>query len=654
MSKPAIHIDGETLRVCFDSFDIESYQLFLQVKRLPEYQLQRDDLTEAYSITAPARFAPMLGVELPKREVTDLPLAEFLFDDQKAITEMALAAKRFAYWGDCGLGKTLVEYEFARQVAHRTGERVLIVTLNEVIPQYVREIAKFYGDAAPLLVLNSREEMKRWCETGKAKDDSDDGQAAGATHPDQSPDGGAHQEGVDGASAGDHPGFDASARGSVTGQPERRGSDRRDDAIATSRIAIVNYEKFNHKSDADQVVNELRYLSGIVLDESSRLKSGGGKQKWALIKSARGIPYKLSCTATPAPNEIMEFASQASFLEKMRSDNDIIWTYFRRDEKTHRWTVKRHARAAFFEFMSSWSIYVRDPRRYGWRKDIAVPPVPETHVHEIEPTRQQREFVMEFNTQVVPAADRSGTPMMFTGQYNAIQSTKLSQAAKGFNYVKEADGRGVKLIDSKKPISVVALALTEAVLAGVQVLVWSEYDAEIDIISKLLNETDKYSIKRKRKPNDIILPGPCPKFEVLTGKVPNRHRQAIKDRFTSGETRILITRSDLMGYGQNLQMCGTMIFSGWSYSYEDFYQAIRRAYRFGQEQVVRIHVPVIRELEGQMWDAICRKQGQHEAAIAEMEANYIAGFKAVQRWRQHDSHRSATTRSHRPERGAVC
>ena len=629
MSKPSIHIDGETLRVHFDSFDIESYGLFLQVKRLPEYQLQRDDLTETYTITAPARFAAMLGVEQPTREVSDLPLPQFMFDDQRAITLMALQAKRFAYFGDCGLGKTLVEYEFARQVAHRTGGRVLIVTLNEVIPQYSREIAKFFGESAPLLVLNSREEMKRWCATGDigAKDEPS------GNHDSDTADAG------DGCGSGQHAEQGDRSAGRIDFDGDRKCPDVTDQCPGTNPgtaearkpcvIAIVNYEKFNHKSDADQVVNELRYLSGIVLDESSRLKSGGGKQKWALIKSARGIPYKLSCTATPAPNEIMEFASQASFLEKMRSDNDIIWTYFRRDEKTHRWTVKKHARAAFFEFMASWSIYVRDPRKYGWRKDIAVPPVPETHVHEIEATREQREFVMEFNLQVVPAADKSGTPMMFTGQYNAIQSTKLSQAAKGFNYFKDGSGRGVKPIESKKPLGVVALALTEAVLAGVQVLVWCEYDAEIDIISHLLNDSGKYSIKRKRKPNDIILPGPCPKFEVLTGKVKTRDRQAIKDRFTTGETRILITRSDLMGYGQNLQMCGAMIFSGWSYSYEDFYQAIRRAYRFGQEEVVRIHVPVIRELEGQMWEAICRKQGQHEAAIAEMEANYIAGFRAA-------------------------
>src|SRR5262249_25069305 len=114
---------------------------------------------------------------------------------------------------------------------------------------------------------------------------------------------------------------------------------------AKAMIAVVNYEKFNHKGEDDQVVNECRHLAGVVLDESGRLANSGGKQKWAIIKSFRGVEYKLSLTATPAPNEIVEFASQASFLEKMRAENiqdaaeQIIWTYFTRHPKTHRWTI---------------------------------------------------------------------------------------------------------------------------------------------------------------------------------------------------------------------------------------------------------------------------------------------------------------------------
>ena len=85
----------------------------------------------------------------------------------------------------------------------------------------------------------------------------------------------------------------------------------------------------------------------------------------------------------------------------------------------------------------------------------------------------------------------------------------------------------------------------------------------------------------------------------------------------------------MLGYGMNLQFVGSMIFSGWSFSYEQFYQAIRGAYRHGQTKRLRVHLPVIPELEGQMYDAIVRKQSQHEEAIAEMEANYVNARRQV-------------------------
>ncbi|MBC7773447.1 MAG: hypothetical protein H7210_13200, partial [Pyrinomonadaceae bacterium] len=351
---------------------------------------------------------------------------------------------------------------------------------------------------------------------------------------------------------------------------------------------------------------------GVVLDESSRLKTGGGKQKWAIIKSCRGVEYKLSETATPAPNELMEFASQASFLVKMRAAStlqdaaqQIIWTYFTRDPKTHRWTIKRHARAAFFEWMCSWSIYVRDPRRYGWRKDIAVPPPPDLIQHTIPTTEAQRGLVMEIN------ADPNMVPelkvgSMFAEELNAIAANRLSQAAKGFQYVKGAK-RTIRTVDSLKPRYVADLIAGEAADGkgrGLQVLVWTVYNEETEILGRLLSNS----------PFTV---------EIITGKTSDDDRAAILERFRTGETRVLISRASMLGYGKNLQHVGSMVFNGWTFSFEAFYQAVRRAYRHGQTRRVRVHVPVIRELEGQMWDAITRKQQQHEEAVTEMEGNYI-------------------------------
>jgi superfamily II DNA or RNA helicase len=552
---PAIQIIGDQMSVNFTQFNMAAYDLFLKVKRLPEYKITVDHTTLNYTITAPARFAGLLGVQTPKRDITPLPISDYLFDDQVAIVNMALESKRFAVWADCGLGKTPIGLEWARHVNVATGRRVLIFTLGEIAPQWVEEAKKFYGDALPVAILPTREAMKAWC----------------------------RGEGPD----------------------------------AGTMIAVTNYEKLNHSGAADQVVNELRLLGGVIADESSRLKTGGGKQKWALIKSTKGIEYKLSLTATPAPNEIMEFASQASFLEKMRDQNEIIWTFFRRDEKTKVWTVKKHARQAFFEFMAGWSIYIRNPRRYGWRMNLAPVPEPEIFEHELTATEAQRAFIGQYH------ADNDGNlALLATNSTNTIQRGKTSQVAKGFVYRKakakaKVKGKGKTAapveggkfdrVESLKPGKVADLILDEYRL-GNQVLVWTVFDAEAQIIAEEL-------VRRGcEAPTG---------FDLLTGSVAKTRRPEILESFRTGKLPILISRPVLLGYGMNFQNCGAMVFSGFSDSYEQFYQALRRAYRHGQTKRLRVHIPYIKELEGESFENILRKQTQHEQAIAEMELNYI-------------------------------
>jgi hypothetical protein len=300
----------------------------------------------------------------------------------------------------------------------------------------------------------------------------------------------------------------------------------------------------------------------VIVDEN-RLKAGGGKQKWALIKSCRGIEYKLSLTATPAPNDTIEFASQASFLEKMRTDGEIIWTYFQRDEKTHRWTVKPHARKAFFEFMSSWSIYVRDPRRYGWRK---------------------------------------------------------SQVAKGFIYLKrdktgklrasKSETKRICRIASLKPEFVARLFMAE-IAAGYRPLLWTVFDAESDLIIEELHRLG------------------CKEFDSLHGRHTMAQRAETLERYRHGHSRGLITKGSLLGWGMNFQHCKSMIFSGFDDSYEKWFQQIARAVRYLQDAAVRVHLPVIEELEGDMLENLLIKQERHEASITAMEDNYIAGCKAL-------------------------
>lgn len=539
VKSPTIQFINDRLSVHFNQFGQSAYELFLKCKRLPEFDLQFHPEGETYTITAPARFADMLGATAPKIDAKPLKYCKAMYDDQIELVVTALEAKRFAIWSGCGNGKTLIGLEFARQVVHRTKGKFLIVTMNDIVQEWIDQADHFYGIKYPLVRLETRADMREWMKDG-----------------------------------------------------------------ANGTIAITNYEKWNPGSLEDQVINEARYLAGIALDESSRLKGGGGKQKWALIKSCRGIEYKLSLTATPAPNDTIEFASQASFLEKMRTDVDIIWTYFTRDPKTLKWTVKPHAREAFFQFMSSWSIYVNDPKRYGWRKNLPDVPTPVYKIVEIEPTPEQREWQQKITV------DKVGQSSLFgNDQLSAIQRVKLSQVAKGFRYLKGKSGRSVQRIPSDKPV-VTAGIIRDEVAAGAQVLVWTVFDAESQMLSEILDGFSDGFLKV----NDV---------EVLTGSTNDDERINILDRFRHGQTRVLISRARMLGYGQNFQFVKAMVFSGWSDSFEDLYQAIRRAVRHGQQDPVRVYFPVIRELEGETLANVQRKEADFERSIREMEENYI-------------------------------
>ena len=537
---------GEQLNISFSApFDIEKYDLFLKAKRLPESRLEYDETADVYTIETHVRYSDLLGIRKKRVQSNEIDFPPFLFEHQREIVKLALAAKRYAVWANVGLGKTLIELEFARQVVAITGGRVLILTLNEIVEQTIEEAEKFYGPAFKIFRIKSREDMRLWC---------------------------------------------------------------KGELGAFYQIAITNYEKMN-PDEHGQDVPELRNLAGLVLDESSRLKAGGGKQKWAIIKSSKGIPYKLSATATPAPNDYIEFASQASFLERMRDENEIIWTFFAKDKQTQEWTVKRHARQAFFEWMCAWSIYLKLPQSFGWSSDFILPPEPEIILHEIEATLPQVEKASLFNV------NTKHQPSLFVTQSQGVVGrSKLSQIAKGFVYL---DGKKrVERIDSAKPEFIANLILNE-VSAGLQVLVWTIFDEETDIIADRLREygysTNGFQID----------------FEVLSGTTPKNKRPEILDAFRKGDVRVLISKASLLGYGMNFQMCGSMIFSGWNDSFESWYQAIGRAVRYGQKKSVRIHLPFIRELEYEQLENIFRKQGQFEAAILEQEKAYIKAMKGM-------------------------
>jgi hypothetical protein len=359
-------------------------------------------------------------------------------------------------------------------------------------------------------------------------------------------------------------------------------------AAPGSCVGITNPEKF-----IEGTLSELRLLGGLVVDESSLLKTGGGVIKWNLIKSARGIEYKLSATATPAPNDRMEYASQASFLEKLRSEGDVIWTFFRKTKKGD-WEVKPRARDAFYRFMASWSIYLRDPAAFGFADILSTLPEPDVREYRLPITDLQRELMYGF------VGQKGG--LFSDDRLGVKERGKLSQLAKGFHYEKRNGKRLVARVESHKPAFVANLIRAD-VADGRQVLAWTVFDEESVILSQ-------------------ELAGASFSVDVLDGSMTAQARADVLERFRGGQLQVLISKAQLIGYGLNLQNCRSMVFSGFDDSFERMYQAIRRAHRFGQTESVRVHVPYIPELEGLVFSNVKRKQRQFEEDTAAAEVAY--------------------------------
>ena len=164
---------------------------------------------------------------------------------------------------------------------------------------------------------------------------------------------------------------------------------------------------------------------------------------------------------------------------------------------------------------------------------------------------------------------------------------------------------------SLKPGFVVDLILKD-LDDGSQILVWTVFDEESDIISEIL---------------DVHSWGFT--YATLSGKTPKAKRPAIVEDFRKGKIDVLISKASLLGFGLNFQNCGAMIFSGFNDSFEQFYQAVRRAYRYGQTESVKIYIPYIPELEGIVWDNVMRKQDQFIYDTNIQERNYLKAIKGV-------------------------
>ncbi len=305
-------------------------------------------------------------------------------------------------------------------------------------------------------------------------------------------------------------------------------------------------------------------FGAVVLDESSILKNFEGKVRTQLIRSFRDTPYRLCATATPAPNDIAELANHAEFLGIMKRE-EMLATFFVHDDVG--WRLKGHAREPFYRWMASWGMSLQRPSDLGYSDDgYNLPPLEITA--RLVPTSWVRDGQL-FATELKGITDRT-----------AVRKETLSERVKA----------AADLILSEPDEPWIA---------------WVGLNDEGRELAKLI-------------PDAVLVEGQ---------DSPDQKAEAI-ERFISGEVRVIISKTSIFGFGLNLQRCARMAFVGLSDSYEQYFQAIRRCWRFGQQRPVHAYV-VLTEPEEVIYTNVCRKQREAEATIGEL-VKHVAEFEQAE------------------------
>jgi len=315
-------------------------------------------------------------------------------------------------------------------------------------------------------------------------------------------------------------------------------------------LNITNYEMLEHF--------DLEKFSGIVLDESSILKAYMGKTKRYLVDKCKNIPYRLCCTATPAPNDHMELLNHAEFLGIMRSSEALSIWFINDTKNSGTYRLKKHAIKSFWEWVSSWAVCLRNPADLGYSADGYVLPKLNTVEHILGVSEIDTNFEDGFIRKVETSA---------TAFHKEKRHTAVARAGETADIVKQ---------DNE------------------QHLVWCNTDYEADLLKKYI-------------PDAVEVRG--------SHKTEYKERTALD--FVDGNIRALISKPKIFGFGLNFQNCHNTEFCGLDYSYESYYQAIRRLLRFGQKYEVNCHI-VLGSTEKHILDVMRRKEAQQNEMHAEM------------------------------------
>ena len=290
---------------------------------------------------------------------------------------------------------------------------------------------------------------------------------------------------------------------------------------------------------------KIENFDSVVLDESSILKSYTGKYRNELIERTRDIKYKLACTATPAPNDYMELGNHAEFMDVMTRTEMLSMFFIHDSGQTQKWRLKGHAQDEFWKWITEWAVMIRKPSDIGYKDNDFILPEIEVHEHIIKINKKFDGY-------------------LFVQIAQTLQERQQARKQSIDERVKKA---GEIINGSDEPW-----------------LIWCNLNEE----SEKLNKTIKDSIEIK-------------------GSDKHEHKEKSMIGFSIGKIKRLVTKPKIAGFGMNWQHCSNMMFVGLSDSYEQYYQAVRRCWRFGQKKKVNAHI-IIADTEGSVIKNIKRKE----------------------------------------------
>lgn len=348
----------------------------------------------------------------------------------------------------------------------------------------------------------------------------------------------------------------------------------REQAQVNGQISITNYEMIDHF--------DFSQFGAVVLDESSILKAIAGKTRRKLTRLCRNVPYRLCCTATPAPNDYTELGNHVEFLGICKASEMLAMFFINANKehtyviggKTYRrkgsnkggqeWRLKHNAEQAFFRWLTSWSIALTKPSDLGYDDDGFILPTLIITPHFI-----QADYTPE-------------DQLFFTGM-------------KGVKYA----------ADVRRQTAPARLELLKDLVddSDEQWIVWVGLNEESEMVA-----------------------GALPGTVEVKGSDDPEYKAAAFEQFQDGEHRILVTKPSIGGFGMNFQNAHEMAFFGLNYSWEQYYQAIRREHRYMQPHDVNVHV-IMSDIEASIWQNIQRK----DVMANRLRQNLIKQIKAYKK-----------------------